>query len=229
MSVRKNVEESALQRAVSWLFDEGMFVGWKRHGNTKWSLPALVHMALFWAWGPDDGLQQRFHCGLAVLVRWHRSRQWGLTYQGFVKILQTWSGRLIPALSRRLRERMQELARDEGRICGHVLMAVDGTRIEAPRTQANEVSFARIPAHRTRAGKSPRARASVRRKVSRKVPQPAAPQVWLTVIWHMGCGLLWDWRQGPSGSSERAHLREMLDGLPDKTLLVADAGFQGYD
>ena len=45
------------------------------------------------------------------------------------------------------------------------------------------------------------------------------PQLWLTV--------LWDWRQGPSDSSERAHLRERLDGLPDRTLLVADAGFQG--
>ena len=241
MSLRKDGqlnsgEACALQRAMSGLFDERMFAGWKRHGNSKWSWPSLVCMALIWAWGPEEGLQQRFRCGLAVLARWSRSRRWGLTYQGFVKVLLARSDRIVPALSHRLRQRMQELASDELRVCGQALIAVDGTRIEAPRTPPNEAWFARVPAHRRSAGKrsvsqqkskqkSPRGRRSTRRKT----PQPAGSQLWLTVLWHRGVGLLWDWRQGPSGSSERAHLREMLDGLPNKTLLVADAGFQGYE
>jgi hypothetical protein len=45
----------------------------------------------------------------------------------------------------------------------------------------------------------------------------------------VGSGLLWHWRAGPSDSSERGHLREMLDSLPERSLLVADAGFTGYD
>ena len=48
-------------------------------------------------------------------------------------------------------------------------------------------------------------------------------------MWHVGAGLLWDWRRGPNSSSERAHLLERLAALPDKTLVTADAGFQGYE
>jgi hypothetical protein len=224
-------EECALQRALSSVFDERMFEGWKRHGNTRWSLSALVTVALIWAWGPDEGLQQRYRFGLSVLGRRDLSRQRGLTYQSFIKILRTWSERLVLALSGRLRESTRELTNEEQRVNGHVLIAVDGTRIEAPRTASNETWFARVPAHCPCSGKS---RSTVRKQAAkhrRAVPKvtPAGPQLWLTVLWHMGAGLLWDWRHGPSGSSERAHLREMLDGLPDRTLLVADAGFQGYE
>lgn len=48
-------------------------------------------------------------------------------------------------------------------------------------------------------------------------------------MWHAGTGLPWDWRTGPSDSSERAHLREMIDALPNDALVTADAGFVGYD
>jgi hypothetical protein len=221
-------EECDLRRALSSVFDERMFEGWKRHGNTRWSLSALVTVALIWAWGPDEGLQQRYRFGLSVLGCRDCSRQRGLTYQGFIKILRTWSDRLVLALSGRLRDQVRELTNDEQRVHGQVLIAVDGTRIEAPRTESNETWFARDSAHRGCFRKS-RPRSSVRKqaaKHNRAVPKitPAGPQLWLTVLWHMGAGLLWDWRQGPSGSSERAHLREMLEGLPDRTLLVADAG-----
>jgi hypothetical protein len=56
-----------------------------------------------------------------------------------------------------------------------------------------------------------------------------SPQLWLTTLWHAGTGLPWDWRIGPADSSERAHLREMLGGLPAEALLAADAGFVGYE
>lgn len=53
--------------------------------------------------------------------------------------------------------------------------------------------------------------------------------MWLTLMWHVGSGLPWDWRTGPSDSSERAHLLEMLAKLPENSLITADAGFVGYD
>ena len=49
------------------------------------------------------------------------------------------------------------------------------------------------------------------------------------MLWHVGSGLPWAWRTGPSDSSERAHLQEMLSELPENSLLTADAGFVGYD
>jgi hypothetical protein len=41
--------------------------------------------------------------------------------------------------------------------------------------------------------------------------------------------LVWDWRQGPGNSSERRHLQDMIADLPLLTLLVADAGYVGFD
>ena len=51
----------------------------------------------------------------------------------------------------------------------------------------------------------------------------------MTTLWHMGLGLPWDFRVGPGTNSERRHLEQMLDDLPQKSLLVADAGFVGYE
>jgi len=53
------------------------------------------------------------------------------------------------------------------------------------------------------------------------------PQLWVTTMWHAGTGLPWDWRTGSADSSERAHLREMIDALPPYALVTADAGFVG--
>jgi IS4 transposase len=55
-----------------------------------------------------------------------------------------------------------------------------------------------------------------------------SPQMWLTTMFHVGTGLPWDWRTGPSDSSEREHLRQMIAALPAGALVTADAGFAGY-
>ncbi len=224
MDSRTNQQENALQHALEWLVTDKMLADVKRHGNTKWCLKSLIFLGLFWAWGMDNGLIQRFQLGLAILQRWSRSSQ-KLTYQGFIKRLRIWSGRLLPILSDGLRQRIQELSDDQGRVAGHVVMAIDGTRVEVPRTRDNEEWFSRIHTPRSRARKPSRQKPSRRKKVT----LPSSPQIWLTVLWNVTWGLLWDWRQGPGRASERAHLLEMLGSLPEKTLLVADAGFQGYE
>jgi hypothetical protein len=53
--------------------------------------------------------------------------------------------------------------------------------------------------------------------------------MWVTLLSHLGTGLPWDWRLGPSDSSERANLREMVADLPEGALIAADAGFVGYE
>ena len=211
----------ALARGIDWLLDDAMFASRERHGNTSWQFVPLVTMALCWGWGGEAGLQERFRSGLNILARLFPRCGWGQTYQGFLKILRKWSDPLRTILKARWRERMLHLAEEVDRIHGWTVMAVDGTRIAAPRTDANLSYFS--PRVRPRQGTRKKA-------ASRRSPrQPATPQVWLTVVWHVGLGLLWDWRQGPTGSSERAHLREMIPELPAGSLLVADAGFQGYD
>jgi hypothetical protein len=51
----------------------------------------------------------------------------------------------------------------------------------------------------------------------------------VTTLLHLATGVVWDFTSGPARSSEREHLRQMLAALPQQTLLIADAGFTGYD
>ena len=53
--------------------------------------------------------------------------------------------------------------------------------------------------------------------------------MFVTTLWHMGLGLPWDFRVGPGADGERRHLEQMLDELPQGSLIVADAGFVGYE
>jgi hypothetical protein len=209
----------SLGRAIEWLIDDGIFAGHKRHGNMNWSLRWLATMALLWSWGDEEGLRERFEAGLEVLKHLDPREKCGRTYQGFIRILAKWSDRLRAILVARLRERMRSIAGACWTVQGWTVMAVDGTRVEAPRTDDNLRHFKRCAAHGQRKRKSSR----------RSQREPASPQVWLTVMWHVGLGLLWDWRQGPTGSSERAHLSEMIEALPPRSLVVADAGFSGYE
>jgi hypothetical protein len=55
------------------------------------------------------------------------------------------------------------------------------------------------------------------------------PQLFVTTLLHMGTGVPWDFRIGPGTASERRHLEEMLPDLPKQSLVIADAGFTGYE
>ena len=58
----------------------------------------------------------------------------------------------------------------------------------------------------------------------------ASPMIWNTSIVHLTLGLPFCWRLGKGGkASERSHLIQMLRWLPASALLVADAGYVGYE
>lgn len=50
-------------------------------------------------------------------------------------------------------------------------------------------------------------------------------------MWHIGLGVPWCWKLGPSDSSERQHVRDMIrtSHFLKHTLFVGDAGFVGYE
>jgi hypothetical protein len=109
---------------------------------------------------------------------------------------------------RTLRTQSQEISQRQQIIKGRPLLVVDGTRLELPRTADNEQFFGTT-------GQSGQAR--------------LRPSTWLTLLWDVASRTPWDWRSGPSDSSERHHLLEMLDELPERSIITADAGFQGYE
>ncbi len=64
-------------------------------------------------------------------------------------------------------------------------LAVDGSRVTVPRTKSNELAF---PAQNYGHGGMTKSRRKLKDKKrrSKKLAQPIKPQIWLTMIWHMG-------------------------------------------
>jgi len=53
--------------------------------------------------------------------------------------------------------------------------------------------------------------------------------IYVTALALLPLGLLWAWRLDKGTGNELRHLQQMLPTLPEKTLLVADAFYLGYD
>jgi len=175
-------------------------------GRVRWTDRLLVVLALVMAWQTASSLKDAFESGWEVVTRMYPTRRrGGHTYEGFIKTLASRSGRLLPLVAGALRQAVARVAGRDWTIGGWVVMGVDGSRINCPRTAANEAAFGCAGKHRT------------------------TPQQFVTAVLHVGTGLLWDWRRGGGKEAERNHLREMLAGLPPGALLLADAGFTGYE
>lgn len=181
------------------LFQEGPVLCRLWHG---WE---LVLTAVLLAWEAGGSLGQRFATTGLTLRQWWPKKPLGRTYQGFIKALLRHSPALLERVTGILRTALQATAGPFWRREGWVAFAVDGSRLECPRTAANETTLGC-------AGR-----------------QKTGPQVFLTTLYHLGTGLPWAFRQGPGTDSERTHLREMASLLPADSLLVADAGFIGYE
>jgi hypothetical protein len=54
-------------------------------------------------------------------------------------------------------------------------------------------------------------------------------RILLATVWHVGSGLAWAWRAGPSDSSERGRLQAMQPKIPAGALIADDTGLVGYD
>jgi hypothetical protein len=231
----------SLGQVADSLFPRRVFQGLKTRKGATWSPRMLVVVALFWALSSLTGLKERFAEArkiAAKIFRWLPAP--GATYVGFQKQLKKWHAELQAICMRELRVRMREDLFGRYEVAGYVVIAADGSRIELARTTELEGAFA--PQRKKKGkgggkrsqkkGKSARGKSSGKRKrqsaasIAKKIN---SPQMWLTLLWHVGTGLPWAWRTGPSDSSEREHLLEMLPELPENALITADAGFVGYD
>ena len=143
------------------------------------------------------------------------------------------------ALLDAFRHRMRTDLAERFKVCGFPVFGVDGSRLELPRTESNERRFSPASTRGgneaedgTRSRGASRGVAPVRGRPATGGPaekKANSPQMWLTTMFHVGTGLPWDWRTGPSDSSERDHLRQMIEALPADALVTADAGFVGYE
>ena len=235
------VNHASLKQAINVLFPGKAFRGITVRCGSKWSGRMLAVVALFWACSGLATLGQRFTDACKVARKAFRWLSSGETYQGFMKQLRKWHFELKVAAIGEIRAVMKQDLFGQWKIAGFVVVAGDGSRVELPRTESNEAAYSpkrkkqgsrqkrrgKTKANRGRRGKQwRRARRQSEESVSKKIN---SPQMWLTLFWHVGTGLPWAWRTGPSDSSERQHLQEMLGELPENSLIAADAGFVGYD
>ena len=60
----RDVPFQALQRALAWVINDGIFSQLPLHGNTTWTADQLVVQAVLWVWSDKDtltGLLSRLH------------------------------------------------------------------------------------------------------------------------------------------------------------------------
>ena len=173
----------------------------------RWCQRYLGLCALLMAWSMAGVLGDRFDEARRNLTKMFPGRRRpGKTYQGFVAALAKHSDALLARIAEHLRGEVRQVAGTQyWEHRGFVPMGADGSKAECPKTASNEKEFGC-------AGK-----------------KKSTPQQFITSLLHLPTGVIWEFRLGPARSSERHHLREMLPKLPQNTLLIADAGFTGYE
>lgn len=178
----------------------------QKQRKKRWTRQNIIIQAILMAYDQSASLKDRFEYARQGLIEMFPSRgRPGKTYQGFVKAIRKIPSAIREQLQLHLCRQHQQVAGSSWKIFGWIPFAADGSRIETPRTKANQEALGC-------AGK-----------------KKTGPQLLLTTLYHMGSGLPWCWRIGSGTDSERNHLRSMLKTLPKESLLVADAGFTGYE
>jgi hypothetical protein len=184
----------------------------KGNGKLRWVMRMVVVAAILTTWGSAAAITDRFESAWRVVrAMWTGRRQPGCTYGGFIKTLRKSTAGLLKIIIPVLRAHTRRVACSvKGKstcwtLGRWVVFGVDGSRVECPMTADNEKAFGTAGKNRT------------------------GPQQFLTTMFHVASGLIWDYRRGDARSSERGHLLEMLDALPAQAMVLADAGFTGYD
>jgi hypothetical protein len=226
------INHPTIKQVVDWLFVPTLFAGLKGQRRATWKPRMLAVAAVLWATSELSTLQARFAQARQIVqkvFRWQPAP--GLSVQGFLKMLARWQPELLAALVPHLREQMRVVHPEHWETAGYAVFAADGSRVALARSASLEAACAPRPRRRRTTARKKSAstrRGRKRQAAAARHKKATSPQLWLTLLWHVGSGLPWAWRTGPSGASERDHLVAMVPELPAHALLVADAGFGGY-
>lgn len=199
----RNRYRNELVAELNALFPPQLFGECPRHGNEAWTPRIVLWMSLIMFWVAGKTLDEQFSQARKIVRFMKPDWKVPVSVSGFVAAQIRWWPLVAGILILRLRP--QETRGLAYRVQGWLLLAVDGSRFECPKTTKNEAGLGCAGRDKT------------------------APQIFHTLLQHVGTGLPWDFRLGKGTDSERRHLLDMLKGLPEKTLLVADAGFVSYD
>jgi len=171
----------------------------------RWKLMPLLLVCLMSMFCPAKAEKDRFEEAREYYVAMypHRKRP-GDTHEGFLAALARLPRYFFKAVLPVLRQRVAKVLDRVWYVDGWIPFGVDGSRLALPR-------YAKLEQHFGTAGTGD------------------FPHLWVTSIVHLPTGVPWSWRFGRSDASERHQLCALVPTLPERSLLMADAGFVGYD
>lgn len=207
LRTRKVCFPQALQQFLTpQVWKQGHQAWQTKHSDCSWTLKAILWVLLLMTWGKADSETERFLQAWNFFVSRHRhAKRPGGTWEGFQQALRRLPMSVFRALAAGLRQQIGQRWIDDLRLGGWLPIGCDGSRLECPRS-------AQLEARLGQAGKD-----------------DSAPMVYVTALALLPLGLLWSWRLDKGTGSEHRHLTQMLPTLPEKSLLVADACYLGYD
>jgi hypothetical protein len=193
-----------------------------RHGNATISPQSLIAVAIAcWGWTTEGTLSDRVATAVKAVGRFFPLKK-TITRQGLMNALRSCGTELVDQVVDHFAARTRTELRGHWSSGGRANIAVDGTKFMAPRTQANQASFA-PDAARKKKGHKPKEYNSEADKAKAKTVQ-----LLVTVFYHIGSGLPIRWRVNSSSGSERKNVVEQLDELPANARLIGDAEYVGY-
>lgn len=178
-----------------------------KRADTRWQLRPLILVLLLACWSAGDSAEERFEAARAFYVYRiaPKRRRPGQSVEGFQMALTRLPGFVLRAFADALRRRLAVVFSSVWRVDGFVPIGCDGSRIACPRV------------------------AQLEERLAHDAKSDTPPQVWVTALVHLRLGLLWAWRLGKADANERQHLGQLLPTLPGDSLVITDAGYQGYE
>lgn len=174
------------------------------HRRVRWTPLATGIAAVLMALDRGCPLHMRFEDARACMAEdFARSKAVGNTYNGLVKALERQAGSVLPIVKEDLRRQAQERLVRLYDTEAWLLLAVDGSKEDLPRTKDHEEVFG-------------------------IADNGAVPQALMTAIVEVNTGLPWDWRIDRGRGSEKGHLLDMTPDLPTQALLLGDGNFVGF-
>jgi hypothetical protein len=179
----------------------------QRRKHPRWDLHPLLYTLLLTTYCCGDSLPEKFEAAKGFyVVCCPKRRRPGASFTGFEKAMAKLPMPVLRALAAGIRGRVETIFGKRWKVGNFIPFGCDGTRQACPRTEELE------------------------RRLGTFGKEGSPPMIWNTSIVHLTLGFPFCWRLGKGGkASERSHLIHMLPGLPAAALIVADAGYVGYE
>ena len=179
----------------------------RRRKSPRWDLHPLLYILVLTTYCCGDSLPEKFEAARAFYVAsCPKRKRPGGHFAGFEKAIAKLPMPILRALAGGIRGRVEAIFGDRWKVGNFIPLGCDGTRQACPRT------------------------AELERGLGTFGKEGSPPMIWNTSIVHLTLGFPFCWRLGKGGkASERSHLISMLRWLPTAALIVADAGYVGYD